>query len=411
MKKLYVYVGGRPGIDCHGRCEFCYLKRVKQMAPTGCSHCPPDRIGCNRCSNILPEYRGFRSFWVVAIETAIRLRLLQQSDRSDIQASIVGDDCSYYPKLLELVELIASFGVPVGISSTTGKGFDKPSMARSLIDRGLSAIGFSVFSVDPELRRKYVHDPNPECSLGALQQFCNEITTYASVVVLPGVNDGEDLEKTCAKLEEWGAKGLFLDRFGNYQEQGLIAGNGPIIKDQKIHTPEEFRNLVADLAGRHVMPINGVPFWDTQNGNPFAILNNPASLNALPHVERRATIITGKLAAPYLQNILSERGLRSHVVSTKQEIAGLITLQDLKELEPEKFENTVIIPGLALVHNKAVRELLCADGIDRKIIRGPDELTVDASLSMSMGMSQNEIIRTEIDGFSELINLINKHGT
>ena len=53
---------------------------------------------------------------------------------------------------------------------------------------------------------------------------------YAAAVILPGINDGEVLEQTCEWLQDRGAKGLILMRFANETEQGLILGNGPIIR-------------------------------------------------------------------------------------------------------------------------------------------------------------------------------------
>ena len=73
-----------------------------------------------------------------------------------------------------------------------------------------------------------MHAPTPEVSLAVLRRLCEEIDVYAAAVVMPGVNDGADLEQTCAWLDEAGAKGLILMRFANTTEQGLILGNAPL---------------------------------------------------------------------------------------------------------------------------------------------------------------------------------------
>ena len=52
------------------------------------------------------------------------------------------------------------------------------------------------------------------------------------------------LFKTCGDLEEWGAKALILMRFANFENQGLIFGNEPIIDGLTPHSLEEFENLV-----------------------------------------------------------------------------------------------------------------------------------------------------------------------
>ena len=68
-------------------------------------------------------------------------------------------------------------------------------------------------------------------------------------MVLPGVNDGERLVQTCQWLEERGAKGIILMRFANAERTGLILGNEPVINGQRVHTPEEFRDMVTNCQG------------------------------------------------------------------------------------------------------------------------------------------------------------------
>jgi len=45
MAHLTVDIGGRPGVDCRGFCEYCYFKHVRETAPLGCRYCPPYREG------------------------------------------------------------------------------------------------------------------------------------------------------------------------------------------------------------------------------------------------------------------------------------------------------------------------------------------------------------------------------
>jgi NifB/MoaA-like Fe-S oxidoreductase len=68
----------------------------------------------------------------------------------------------------------------------------------------------------------------------------------------------------------------------------------------------------------------------------------------------------------------------------------------------------VIIPGRAFVHDAEAQDLLSADGIEREVIRGPDMLTADAETSM--GMTRNQVLAMEMDGFAELIRTINRYG-
>jgi len=76
---------------------------------------------------------------------------------------------------------------------------------------------------------------------------------------------------------------------------------------------------------------------------------------------------------------------------------------DLSRLEP-----VVIIPGRAFVHDAEAQEVISRDGIDREIIRGPDMLTADAETSM--GMTREQVLAMEMEGFTDLIRTINRFG-
>ena len=65
--------------------------------------------------------------------------------------------------------------VPLHIGYTSGKGFDDPGIAEFLVEMGLSEVSYTVFSIDPALRRKYMHDPTPEASLAVLEKLCGVI--------------------------------------------------------------------------------------------------------------------------------------------------------------------------------------------------------------------------------------------
>jgi len=45
---------------------------------------------------------------------------------------------------------------------------------------------------------------------------------------------------------------------------------------------------------------------------------------------------------------------------------------------------------------------------EREIIRGPDMLTADAETSM--GMTREQVLEMEMDGFADLIRTINRYG-
>ncbi|MFA5237566.1 MAG: methyl coenzyme M reductase-arginine methyltransferase Mmp10 [Methanoregula sp.] len=407
MAQLTVDIGGRAGIDCRGFCEYCYFKKVKTTRAFGCRYCLPFKIGCDYCTRgVREEYTGFKDLKTIAEETLAAL----QTKTGDLDRITIsgGGDPSCYPQFRDLIELLGATEAPLHIGYTSGKGWDDPKIADLLIDNGLAECSFTVFAADPALRKRWMHDPTPDASLAILERLCKGADVYAAAVVLPGINDGAVLERTCAWLEERGAKGLILMRFANATEHGLILENAPILKGQTVQTVESFRDMVTDLSSRFKMKISGTPLWDPEIGSPFAILHEPALMKKLPRIRRRASVVTGSVAAPYISEVLSARGATSPVIPARKEIACLITIDDLRELDLAGLEPTVIIPGRAFVQDAEAQEVLNRDGTDREVIRGPDELTADAETSM--GMTRNDVLALEMEGFSHLIKQINLYG-
>ena len=410
MAHLNVDIGGSPGRDCRGFCSYCYFKRLKKEddpEPFGCRYCLPFSKGCDYCTNgVREKYEGFKDLKEIADNVLADLQIMD-GDLEKITIS-GGGDPSCYPEFGDLMEILGSMEVPIHIGYTSGKGFDDPDLAEFMVDNGLSEISYTIFASDPEIRRKYMGAPTPEASLEIFKRLCKKIDVYAAGVVLRGVNDGAVLEETCRWAEECGAKGIILMRFANRTDQGLILGNAPIIEGQLLHTVREFSDIVTDLNSKFKIKISGTPLGDPTIGSPFAILNEPDLLQKLPRVEKKATVITGSIAARPIQKVLDACGNEAWVYGTKKEIACLITIDDLKEADLSKLEETVIIPGRCFVHEKEAEEVLSADGVERKIIRGPEMLTADAE--MSMGMDKNGVLEMEMDGFADLIRLINMYG-
>jgi methanogenesis marker radical SAM protein len=408
MVQLTADIGGRHGLDCRGFCEYCYFKKVRSVRAFGCRFCLPFKTGCDYCTRGIKEgYSGFKDLKTVADEILAAL----QAATGDISRITIsgGGDPSCYPKFPDLIELLGSMEAPLHIGYTSGKGFDDRAIAGHLIDNGLSELSFTVFAAEPRLRKRYMHDPSPEISLAVLERLCDAIDVYAAAVVIPGINDGIVLEHTCEWLEERGAKGLILMRFANHTNQGLILGNAPVLKGRQVHTPDEFREMITDLSDRFSMKISGTPLWDPQIGSPFAILNEPELLAKLPRVQRRATVVSGAIAAPYIQKVLESCGYEEPVVAVEKEIACLITTDDLETINPDLLAPVVIIPGRAFVHIRDAQRILSRDGTERVVMYGPEMLTADAETSM--GMNREQVLAMEMDGFSDLIRTINRYGT
>jgi methanogenesis marker radical SAM protein len=398
-------VGGRPGLDCRGFCSYCYFKGVRDVKPFGCKFCMPFQKGCDYCSRAIVEgYPGFKPLDVVVFEVAQKA-FGSIPDKVTISG---GGDLSCYPDLLPLAKMVGQGIVPIHLGYTSGKGFRSEDEAEALVEAGVNEVSFTVFSTRPELRRKYMGDKHPEAALSNLDLFCQNCDVYCASVLIPGVNDGPELEKTCCDLEEMGAKGLILMRFANVREQGLILGNEPIIPGVTPHTVEDFRRIVTQTAERHSFRVTGTPLWDPGTGAPFALTVHREEIRRLPEVRRAATIITSSIARPMLAAIFQELGGRVNVVAVKKDVACLITLEDFLSLDLADVKDTVIIPGRTLAHDKEIKKALSRDGQDRMVVRGPDRLTVDGEMSISM--SRQEVLDLEVEAFQELIEAVNALG-
>jgi methanogenesis marker radical SAM protein len=400
-----VDVGGRPGLDCGGFCSFCYFRGVKKVEPLGCRRCKPYKKGCDYCSRAVLEIEpGFKPLDQLIFEAA-------QQSVSLVPDSITikgNGDVSFYPDLLKLIKALSNGKVPIFLDYTSGKGFTRGDEAEHLVDAGVQRISFSIFSTNPELRRKYVNDKHPEAVLANLRTFCEMCDLYAMIVLIPGVNDGLELEKTCQDLTDMGAKGLMLMSFANNRDQGLIFGNEPIMPNMRPFSVEEICRIATTINERYDMRVIGTPLWDPHTGAPFALAHHKEELKRLPAIERSATIVTSSIAYPLLSSIFKELGDEVNVVAVKKEIGNLITVEDFENLALDNVKERVIIPGMVLAHDRDIHRAFVRDGKSRLVFRGPDDLTVESERSIYM--TQAQVLEKEIEAFTGLIEEINYLG-
>jgi len=399
-------IGGRPGLDCRGFCRYCYFKGVREIPALGCKYCMPFQKGCNYCTKSVKEgYASFKPMSMVAQEVNQSVFFNKNVSKFNVSG---GGDVSCYPELKPLVKFLSQYNKPIHLGYTSGKGLNKED-ALFFIDHGVNEVTFTVFATDPELRRKYMNDKTPEDSLDALRTLAEKCDVYAATVLIPGVNDKEVLLKTCTDLEEMGVKGLILMRFANEKEQGLILNNSPVIEDITPHTLLEFKSIVDNINDKFDFRVTGTPLYDPGTGSPFAIRNEPDALSKLPVITKEATILTSEVAAPLIQEIFDKLGGLVNVIPVKKDIGCLITIEDIKALDISQIKETVFFPGRAFVHDPQIKKILTNDGKDRLVRRGPDMLTVDGEMSISM--TKDEVISKEIEAFTELIHMINVLGT
>ena len=404
-------VGGKPGKDCNGFCKYCYFKKVKEIKSFGCAHCLPNKIGCERCSKGIAESQSeFKSPFEVM--NNIQTALMMNSPHGKINAYISGGgDISCYPHLENLTANLKQYSITSTLGYTSGKGISDSQIATRLINNGVEEVSFTVFATDEKLRKEWMRDPNTSEALKACEIFCENIKLTGATVIIPGINDGEILRQTCNDLEKWGARGLLLMRFANTFNEGLILGNEPILKGFESQPVEEFGQLVKEINKEYKFRVSGTPICDPETGGPFAIAKkeNEIFLQFIKKVTGEATLITSKLAEPYISKIFDKLEADSvNVVGVEKEIACLITKEDLEKLDLSEIHDAVILPGRSFVHQLDAERILSRDGRERLVGRGPDTLTVDGELSIDM--TDENVIERELEQFNDLVDAINFFG-
>lgn len=412
---IYADVGGRAGIDCGGFCKFCFYKNVNfnELRPIGCINCLPDKIGCFHCQNIFNRVNNkFKTLFDVLTDLKINfLKERWKHPNKNLKILIGGGaDVLNYPYLYELISTLNKADYFLNLGYTSGKNIKNENIAKKIISLGIDEVDFSVFSTNPEIRRKWMNDKTYGGSIKGFKLFCEDIDLNASVVIIPGVNDGDELLDTCIDLEKWGAKSLTLRRFANFKHQGLLFSDEPLIKGINTHSYEEFKNLVQKVGDEFSFKVLGYPIYDPKNESPFVIAKteNRNYLKELNDIESEATIITSKLAAPYLKKIfaiIDENNL-VNVVNVNKDIADLMVHEDLESINLNELKRKVIIPSGALVHNKICEKLLTKDGKQRKIVRGPYILTYPFIENEHL-TNKEKLIKYELESLNDLIDKIN----
>lgn len=405
-------VGGTPGRDCNGYCKYCYFRKVKEIKSFGCAHCLPNKVGCERCSKGVAESEGGFKTPFEVINNVQTFLMMNSGISGEITANISGGgDISCYPHLETVTANLNQFSISSHLGYTSGKGITDSEIATRLIDNGVNEVSFTVFSTDPQLRKEWVKDTNPEEALKACKTFCENVKLFGASVIIPGVNDGEVLRETCNSLESWGAKGILLMRFANTFNEGLILGNEPIIKGIESQPVEDFAELVKEINKEYNFRVSGTPLCDPETGGPFAISKseNEVFLQFIKPVTGDATIITSKTAEPFITKIFDKLEADSvNVVAVEKEIACLITKEDLEKLDLSEIKQAVILPGRSFVHQLDAERILSADGIERIVGRGPDTLSVDGE--MSIDLTDENVIERELEQFNDLVDAINFFG-
>ena len=277
-----------------------------------------------------------------------------------------------------------------------------------VIDEGLSPLYVSIHTTDPELRAEMLRNPRGATSLRWLKELLRAgIEVHAQVVVCPGVNDAQHLERTLhdvislypeltsvalvpvgvsdfsdektmrshnideAKLvvelaERFQA--LTLEILGRVSvfasdEFYLVAGEMPpsATKFESLDQAENGIGLVAAFVQSFVdqtyMDKLGTGFFQSVDGAPALGYRAPRGGETEPRHGDDILVVTGEYAAPILRAMFDEHGfddvrilaVENRFFGGNIKVAGLLTGQDLiNALADVAPETVVLLPDVCL---------------------------------------------------------------
>jgi len=290
-----------------------------------------------------------------------------------------------------------------------------------VIEEGLSPLYVSIHTTNPELRAEMLRNPRGATSLRWLRELLSAgVEVHAQVVVCPGVNDGDELDRTLS------------DVFSLYPELATVALVPVGVSDfsfeetMRSHTPAEARAVVAlanryqrlsqELLGRVIVyasdefylvagetpppagqfesldqaengiglvaafiqsfaqeqPMEklGTGFFQSVDGAPAIGYRAPRGGSSDAAHGTNPTILTGEYAAPILRQLLDEHGYDAVAVRAVKnsyfggniKVAGLMTGLDLQRTMEEFAPNTLfLLPDVCLSEGRFLDGLTLED--------------------------------------------------
>ncbi len=288
-----------------------------------------------------------------------------------------------------------------------------------VIDERLSPLYVSVHTTDPRLRARLLRNPRGATSLRWLDELLRAgVSVHAQIVVCPGLNDGDALERTLQDI---------ISQFPRVASVALVPlGISRFSSEPELrsHTPEEarhvlwlldtYRALATEVLGRPLfyasdefylvagVPLPGADFYESldeaENGigmfasfarsfaerRPMAALGSGffQSVDGAPAWGYRAArgrvsapssgpvrIVTGEYAAPLLRELLGAHGYDCEVLAVPNthfggniKVSGLLTGEDLtRVLASQPAEGVYVLPDVTLSEGRFLDGLTPAD--------------------------------------------------
>jgi putative radical SAM enzyme (TIGR03279 family) len=249
----------------------------------------------------------------------------------------------------------------------------------------LGPINISVHATNPELRVKLLHNRFAGDILDKIRKLYEaEIPMNAQVVACPGLNDGEELDRTISDLLQFAPVmssmsvvpvGITKFRNGLFPLRTYTAEEAGKVIDQIEH----WQDVAMERVGSHFVQASdewyilaGRPLPEADRYDGFIQLENGVGMLRLLHEEvldaledikkplfmrkRHVTIATGKLAAPFMRQlaeIITEKfnkvtvdivPITNEFFGEEITVSGLITGQDLiKQLKDKNLGDNLLL--------------------------------------------------------------------
>ena len=263
-----------------------------------------------------------------------------------------------------------------------------PREAQRIIDLRISPINVSVHATDPKLRSALLGNKAGATSLEYMKAFgAAGIKMNGQIVLCPGFNDGDQLQRTMEDMAEWGFASCSIVPVGLTKFRDGLAKLRPLNKEEAcavIDQVNSFGDRCIERYGSRMFFCSDELYIRAERALPdeeyyegyVQIENGVGMLRSL--IEEfesglrmedesaenvsRFTIATGVSARPYLQELVNrvaeKLGVRGQVVAIRNDFfghtidgAGLITGQDLiAQLSGLDLGERLLIPVNMLRH-------------------------------------------------------------
>jgi putative radical SAM enzyme (TIGR03279 family) len=290
-----------------------------------------------------------------------------------------------------------------------------------VLDEGLSPLYVSIHSTNPDLRAEMLRNPRGATSLRWLRELLRAgVEVHGQVVVCPGVNDGDELERTLNDVvslyPELASVALVPVGISDFTTEESMRAHEPDEARHVVALAERFQRLTRELFGRAkvfasdefyiVADIdppgtesfesldeaeNGVGlvaafaesfsqgtkmaklgsgFFQSVDGAPAIGYRAPRTTDDREAVGDDVTVLTGEYAAPILRRLFDEQGFADvNVKAVKNryfggniKVAGLMTGLDLRDALKDIDESTLcLVPDVCLSEGRFLDGLTLDD--------------------------------------------------